>query len=88
MAISTGQPRVFIWSPSGSSVCEIPNGDLSSQLSVVKVKWNPRGTTLILLDKNAAIVAEPSLEFMNNASTVIGGEVDYGLNTMDKAKYN
>ncbi|CDW74000.1 wd-repeat protein [Stylonychia lemnae] len=73
LCISTGQARFFSWSPQ-STACYDLNGDsgsLSSALvtfSVQKVKWNPKGNKLILIDKNQAMIAFPGYEFVNYSS--------------------
>ena len=44
--------------------------DVQSGLSVMKIKWNPRGTNLVLSDKNLAILAFPSVELIGGQQIV------------------
>jgi hypothetical protein len=58
-------PRVFVWTPTGACVISLPQYmDVQSGLNVMKVKWNPRGTNLVLSDKTLAILAFPSAELV------------------------
>lgn len=42
-------------------------------LSVHKVKWNPKGSSMILYDKTNAILSFPGLEFMSSLNTMDDG---------------
>ena len=71
LVIGTGMPRVFVWTPTGSCVISLPQYmDVQSGLNVIKVKWNPRGSNLVLSDKNLAILAFPSAELANTQEVV------------------
>lgn len=70
LMIGTGMPRVFVWTPTGSCVIQLPQYmDVQSGLHVQKIKWNPRGTNLVFSDKNLAILAFPM------SAELIGGGV-------------
>ena len=65
LIIGTGMPRVFVWTSTGSCIISLPQYmDVQSGLNVMKVKWNPRGSNLVLSDKNLAILAFPSVELV------------------------
>ena len=61
--IGTGQSRVFMWSPRGASVIDLPRNEFAAQgptkVNVQRVIWNPRGTNLVLTDRNVAILGFP-----------------------------
>ena len=60
LAVSTGQNRVFIWTETGASVCDVPtdNGDFR----VGGMKWSERGDCLLLMDKASLMVAFTHLD--------------------------
>ena len=49
--IGTGQPRVFMWSPKGACVIDLPRNEYAAQgpnaVSVKRILWNPRGSNLV-----------------------------------------
>jgi len=61
--LSTSSSRLFLWSPKGASVCQVPlsTGNFSKNLAsklpesndlcVKKVIWNPNGNSFAALDK-------------------------------------
>lgn len=59
-----------MWSPKGASICELPVNEAinatNQGFSVQKIKWNPRGNNIMLMDKVNAIMAFPGMEFMTN----------------------
>jgi hypothetical protein len=84
LAIATGQPRVFLWTPNGASICELstndPLGTQTNYIFVIKVKWNPKGNSLVLFDKTNAMIAFPGMDFMSSANSFdnILGMTNYG----------
>jgi hypothetical protein len=46
----------------GASVCDVPVDN--DEFKVMKVKWAKDGKSLILMDKNAAIVVYPRFEIL------------------------
>ncbi len=66
LTICTGQQRVFIWSPAGASVCEIPQMDQPFQIS--KVRWNSNGKVMFLSGANNAVLAFPDGEYLESAN--------------------
>lgn len=62
LVIATNKPRIFIWSINGASVCDIP---LERQdFNVNKVKWNPDGKSILVLDRSNLLVAYPHFTFL------------------------
>ena len=60
LLIGTGQSRVFIWSPKGASVVDLPRNEFAaqgpSQVCVQRIAWNPDGTNLVLSGGPVAIL--------------------------------
>ena len=60
-----------MWTPSGSCIVPLPqHRDQASGLNVQRLLWNPRGTNLLLNDRQSAILAFPSAELMNSQQHV------------------
>ena len=55
----TGTNRIFLWSPEGASVCDLPQEN--KDLKVMKIIWNPDGRNMVLIDRNQLLVAYPIL---------------------------
>ena len=53
--IVTGSGRVYTWAPLGASVIELPQPGLGNDdinhTSLMKIKWNPKASNLLLMDK-------------------------------------
>jgi WD40 repeat protein len=49
LAICTGSPRVYLWSPGGASVVHVPLPGFSA----FKVAWSPGADSFVLMDKGA-----------------------------------
>mmetsp|Transcript_31906 Transcript_31906/g.5776 ORF Transcript_31906/g.5776 Transcript_31906/m.5776 type:complete len:107 (+) Transcript_31906:928-1248(+) len=62
LAFCTGNNRIYFWSLEGASVCDVPVDN--DEFKVMKVKWAKDGKSLILMDKNAAIVVYPRFEIL------------------------
>lgn len=81
LVISTNKPRIFIWSVNGASVCDIP---LEGQdFNVNKVKWNPDGKSILVLDRSNLLVAYPHFTFLEEQQPE--GEYDDDDEEEDKA---
>ena len=54
--IVTGTGRVYTWAPLGASVIELPQDgfgkDSLNHTSLSKLRWNPKSSNLLLMDKN------------------------------------
>ena len=63
LVIGTGKSRVFVWTPKGACVVDLPKNEISMQfakdLNVSKVSWNPQGKNLVFSDGSMAILAFP-----------------------------
>lgn len=71
LLIGTGQSRVFLWTPNGSCVVSLPQERATaSGLNVQRLLWSPRGTNILLTDRNNAILAFPSAELLQGAVEV------------------
>ena len=68
LIIGTGQSRVFVWTPKGACVVDLPRNEMSMQapvdLHVQRILWNPRGANLVFTDKQVAILAFPQAELI------------------------
>ena len=68
LVIGTGQARVFVWTPKGACVIDLPRNEYSiqapSELHVKRVLWNPLGANLVFTDTNVAILAFPQNELL------------------------
>ena len=62
LVICTASPRIYIWSKGGASICDIPFENM--EFNVMKVKWSPNGQSLLVFDKNHAILAYPHATFL------------------------
>ena len=67
--IATGQKRLFSWGQQGACVIELPQNELISQaqptcLSVIRLKWNPSGSNLVLIDAKHALLAFPQSDLL------------------------
>ena len=71
--IGTGQTRVFMWSPKGACVIDLPRNEFATHgpcaVNVNRIMWNPRGTNLVFMDRTNAILGFPMAEI---APTGIG----------------
>lgn len=52
LVMCSGSQRIFIWSLSGASVCDIPTDTAS--FNVQRVEWNPNGQSILVFDKVSA----------------------------------
>ena len=61
--IVTGTGRVYTWAPQGASVIELPHAGFGqenlSQTVLSKLKWNPKASNLLLMDKNHLLIGIP-----------------------------
>lgn len=48
LAIVTGSPSVYLWSPTGASCVQIP----LATFAALDVRWNPDGGSLIVADRD------------------------------------
>eukprot|EP00347_Sterkiella_histriomuscorum_P020793 403336439 len=70
LCIATSQSRFFTWNPFQAAVYELTSDQAgitqqTNILAVNKIKWNPKGNKLILIDKGQAMIAFPGYEFSN-----------------------
>ena len=49
LAVCTGNRKLYMWSPAGCSIVDIPT---TNNFSVRSLRWCPDGNSLLLLDKN------------------------------------
>ena len=63
LIIGTGKSRVFVWTPKGACVVDLPKNDITMQtpkdLNVSNINWNPRGSNLVFSDGQMAILSFP-----------------------------
>ena len=63
LIIGTGKSRIFVWTPKGACVVDLPKNDISVQtpkdLNVSKIHWNPKGSNLVFSDGGMAVLAFP-----------------------------
>lgn len=61
--IVTGTGRVYTWAPLGASVIELPQAgfgkDSLNQTSLSKLRWNPKSSNMLLMDKNSLLIGIP-----------------------------
>ena len=78
--VSTNSNRLFLWSPQGASVCQVPiatstvviqdkskfgSGQkkkaekIKLDLQVLKVRWNPNGSSFAAMDKSKLVFVYP-----------------------------
>ena len=61
--IVCGTGRVYTWAPLGASVIELPQSgfgkDLISNTVLNRVKWNPNGHNMLLMDKADLLIGIP-----------------------------
>ena len=60
--IVTGTGRVYTWAPLGASVIELPQSGLGNSLNTTclsKLRWNPKSSNLLLMDKNSLLIGIP-----------------------------
>lgn len=69
LAISTGDPRIFIWTAPWQSVIELPRID---RLRCREVQWSSQGETLLLQDKGKGILLYPSFLYALPSSHDVG----------------
>ena len=75
LVIATNNPRIFIWSVNGASVCDIPlEGE---DFNVGKVKWNPDGKSILIQDKTNLLIAYPHFTFLEENQEQPEGEGEY-----------
>ena len=64
--IGTGQSRVFMWSPNGACVIDLPRNEFAAQgpnqVNVHHILWNPKGTNMVFTDRAVAILGFPSAD--------------------------
>lgn len=66
LIIGTGDKKIFIWSPKGASVCQIPIE--RDNFEVGSLKWNPNGSSFAVEDKLGLVFAYPSPSFFDAES--------------------
>jgi WD40 repeat protein len=55
--ISTGDGKIYIWSPQGASICEVPIN--KQNFNVNEINWNPNGKSFVAKDKNGLVFVYP-----------------------------
>ena len=55
LALSSAQDRVFVWTETGASVCDVPMD--TGEFRVGGLQWDSRGESLLLMDKATLMVA-------------------------------
>jgi hypothetical protein len=53
LAVTTGSGKVYLWAPGGASIVHIPLKAFCAR----SLAWNPRGTSLCLMDSGAFCMA-------------------------------
>ena len=70
--IGTGQSRVFMWSPKGACVIDLPRNEFAANgpnaVNVHRILWNPKGTNMVFTDRNVAILGFPLQEISQPTS--------------------
>lgn len=61
--IVTGSSKVYKWSPTGSSVIELPQSSQAKHQNLSKIKWNPNSRNLLLMDKSEVLIGIPPIDF-------------------------
>lgn len=60
LALSSAQDRVFVWTETGASVCDVPLE--TGEFRVGSLQWDSRGESLLLMDKATLMVAFTQFE--------------------------
>jgi WD40 repeat protein len=66
--VSTGDGKIYLWSPRGASVCQVPVN--KQNFSVNEIVWNPNAKNFAALDTNGLVFVYPQLEFFYEKSVV------------------
>lgn len=67
LALATGTSQIFLWSKEGASVCTIPLQ--AKDFSAQRVEWNPKGRSLIVIDRLRLTVAYPQEQFFDQSKS-------------------
>ena len=57
LAICASTPNIYIWTPDGAYVVHVPQ----ETLNVVSLRWNEEGSSLLLIDKEQAVICYANL---------------------------
>ncbi|TNV82764.1 hypothetical protein FGO68_gene14707 [Halteria grandinella] len=70
LAITTGQPRFHVWTPTQAMIYELTQDSamstsaLFNTLALSRVKWNVKHNKLMLMDKNQVVIGIAGYDFM------------------------